>query len=76
MSRDLPDGIEYSVQRLAVAVEAVADELHTANLMQHLQFMVTGLEGPPMTPGDAAECEKVGDRIRDRLGLPPKTASA
>lgn len=73
MTRDLPDDIAYTAQRLAEAVEDVAAELRTANLMQHLQFMVTGLEGPPMTPGDAAECAQIGDQIRMALGLPPKT---
>lgn len=45
----------------------LADEQRIANLMTHLQFMVSS-EGL-MSAADTDECKAVGQEIRERLGL-------
>jgi len=76
MSADPTTPVDVSLERLVDEVGRLADAQHTANLMTHLQFMVTGLEGPPLSPSDHAECVKIGDQIREQLGLPPKRADS
>lgn len=65
MSRDLPEHIEYSVQRLADEVGRVADELHTANLMGMLTLHDTSEDGVL----EWGERKTLVADIRTRLGL-------